>query len=252
MRVVSFLKYIVLFTLFCVCFLVYTLPASFAWQTLQPLVEKDSKLLGVSVNDVAGTIWHGQALIQYQNSIGLINWRVRFSQLLKGQTGLDLSLDSDVGRLSGTLWGGLTEQSVIIDSANVDLKRLNSFLVRQKVVLDGELLVKNVLLVRRDKKIADSIGVLSWTGGNISYPAGRDIHVRDIPPFRGEISWQEPVVHLGIRDDNADFDVISVTLDQAGWLKVSTKKRLLDIAQEPWPSSTKEDQPVFSLRQKIF
>jgi hypothetical protein len=165
---------------------------------------------------------------------------------------VDVRFDSDIGHLSGAVFGGLNEQSALIHSAQIYLKSVSPHLTRQKVSLDGELNLKNVLLVLRNKKIADSIGALHWTGGNISYPAGREVHTRDLPAFRGNVKWLEPNVFLGIRDENASFDVISVLLEQSGWLKLSTTKRVLDLAQEPWPSSSREDQVVFSMRQKLF
>ncbi len=252
MRVISFIKYVILFALLYVSFLVYSLPAGFLWQYLKPFVEQDLRRINLQVGDIGGTVWDGQVLLKYRGSAGILMWNLSSAKVMQGQLGIDVRVTSDVGVINGSIYGGLDEQSIMLDSAHVYLKNVNPHLISQKVSLDGELDIKNVLLVLRDKKIADSIGSLRWTGGNISYPAGREVHVRDLPAFRGNIKWDEPNVLLGIRDENAGFDVITLLLEQSGWLKLNTTKRVLDLAQEPWPSSSREDQVVFSMRQKLF
>jgi hypothetical protein len=244
MRFVSLLKYIVIFAFFVACFLVYTLPASFVWQFAQPHVQKNLLHLNIKVNDVAGTVWHGQALVQAPHNAGVLEWQFDFSSVLAGQVGAKISLNADPGTLD--------EQFLSIEHAQISLKRLNAYLIRQKITLDGDFQVKNVRLVRRERRIADSIGSLSWTGGTISYPAGKDIHTRELPPFKGDIHWQDQAALLGLRDDKAGFDVVTVVLDQKGWLRLNATKRLLDLADEPWPRSAKEEQSVFSLRQQVF
>lgn len=252
MRILGFFKYLFLFVVLFSCFLIYTLPAAFVWGYLSPHVSNQLKQMRLDITNVAGTVWRGQVLLNYQGHNVLAGWHLEGSQLLSGKLGVVIDAKSSLGELHGEVFSNLNDHDVSIRSAKVFLGKVTPFISKTKVVLDGVFEAENVRLVLHEKEITDSMGLFSWSGGDISYPVGRQHHQRSLPPFEGIISWQDPNIHLGIRDDSSDFDVIEVMLSQAGMLRVSAKKRILDIAKENWPSSDGPRKSVFSIRRKIF
>jgi len=248
----KFLFYVSVFLLSLFCFLVATLPANFVWQSiLSPQV--NTRGMGLDVISVDGTVWQGRALISYKSLSSVVNWNISVIDALSLSLPIEINVDSQVGKAQLFASIGLSQSSLEIVKADVDVSKLSPVFQRQRVVLDGDLLVKNLLVNINERKISSASGLASWSGGDIAYPVGRQLHERNLPSFRAELSSSaEGDVQLGIRDADAKFNVIDLKLDEKGEVMLKVTRRLLDISNEAWPKNSREQDVVFKIKKMIY
>jgi len=233
-------------------FLVATLPASVAWQHL---VVPYTKVLsfGVQARAFEGSIWDGRAYISFRHLEGVLEWNVLPKGLISGTLPIELELQSSAGKLTSSAELGLEVQKLNVRSIELALEPLNVFTKVQRVSVSGDVFGKNVELVVRDNKVESASGSFTWSGGPVVYPAGRDLHERILPPFSGRITTESPYeVRLGIRDQDASFDIMSGSINAQGDGLWEVTRRLLDIADEPWSPNSKETDVVFKVKKPIY
>jgi len=232
-------------------FLVANLPASVAWNhgVLPYTSVKSSKVVAKAFS---GTVWNGQAHIVYRHVEGVLSWDLKMRELLLGRLPVELSLHSTVGELDANLEAGVFNQKLVIDSARIDMPKLNPFFRAKRIKLDGELFAKNIEVQLDEQVLASIDGRFNWSGGAVAYPAGREIHERNMPAFSGQVTTRENGdLYLGIKDQDASFDVMRGSWDASGTVLWEVTRRVLDIADEPWSANSEETDVVFKLKKPI-
>lgn len=244
--------YLCLFLLSLSFFLILMLPASVVWEKgIAPQV--NTRQLGIDVQSVVGTIWDGQALIRYQGLSGIIKWDVSADGLLSFSLPVALNLESEVGDLNADLAISLSKIKAKVTQAQIDLKPLTPLFRAQRVSLDGELFVKDLEIHIEDNKLAQAQGMASWSGGDIAYPAGRAVHERSLPMFKAVLKTAESgEIYLGVRDPQANFDVINADLKTDGTAMLRITRRLLDLSSEPWSQNSTEQDVVFKVKKVLY
>ena len=248
----KFLFYTSVFLMGLGCFLVATLPANFVWQSLlSPQI--NTRAMGLEVVSVDGTVWEGRALISYKSVSSIIDWNISVMDALSLSLPIEINVDSEIGKAQLFASIGLSQSSLEIVKADVDVSKLSPIFQRQRVVLDGDLLVKNLRVNINEQKISSASGLASWSGGNIAYPVGRQLHERNLPSFRAELSSSaEGSVQIGVRDADAKFNVVDLNLDAEGEVMLKVTRRLLDISNEAWPKNSREQDVVFKVKKMIY
>jgi hypothetical protein len=231
--------------------LLITMPANFVWQRL-PEINQHLARIGLSVVDMEGTVWRGKALLRYQTLHGLLSWDVHVLSMLRMRLPVDVHLKSDAGEAALLLELTRTGQRLQIPRAELELARLSPLLKPQRVTLDGQLLVLDVEFMFTRQVVDYVAGQLSWSGGKIGYPAGRQVRERTMPPFEGLLSMQEDQAHFGLREAGGRFDLVEATLNRDGEAMARVKGRLFELAQEPLPGNYGEQDSVFKVKQKIL
>jgi len=244
--------YLSLFLLSLLLFLLATLPANFVWQ--QAL---SSKLIGknlpIKVLAIEGTVWGGKALVRYQKIESIVDWDISLMGLLSLGLPIDVQVNSQVGSLELGANVGLNSASIEVVSADIDLIYLTPLFRRHRVKLDGSFVAKNIQLEVVDNQIRSARGLLSWSGGDISYPAGRKVHERTLPMFKGKLETKENGdIYIGVRDTGASFDLIEGHLGSGGSAMLKVKRRLLDLSDEAWPQNSREQDVVFKVKKNIY
>jgi hypothetical protein len=231
-------------------FLVVTIPASILWQQVEN--EVPLKRYGVQVEGAEGTIWDGRLKIAYHGLGSVIAWHFKAPSIhdLSLPVKFDVSGDAGVAHFMARL--GLKKQSVTITHAEVQTEALNRFFTRQGIKLAGKVLVNDLTLTVSGRKIRYVVGKISWSGGDIAYPAGVELHNRSLPPFYAEFSRKDKLTKLSVRDKDASFDVIDGELTQDGVATVQVKRRLLDLSDEYWPANSNEQDVIFKVRRKLM
>ena len=228
------------------------MPASFVWQRLiEPQLHLQQT--GVSVLAVDGRVWAGQAHIRYQQLEFIADWDILLSGLMTAAIPIDLTVQSHAGfaELSARL--GLSESRIELKSADIDLQPLTPLFKRQRIELSGQMRVKDLVFDIVEQRVRSADGGFSWSGGEIAYPAAGSVHKREMPAFLGKIdSTGDGVIRMGIRDNQADFDLIEGTLQQDGTALITVKRRLLDLADEVWPRNSSEQDVVFKVKKVIY
>ena len=245
------LYFLMFFLSLFVC-LVLLLPASIVWDKFLS-TQLNARQLGINVQKVVGTIWNGQALIVYRGLSGIIHWNVDPSEVWMLSLPMSVSVNSQVGKLDAAIKSTFASVQAEIIKAEIDLKPLTPMFKAERVSLDGELFVKNLSVVMEDKKIKSAAGMASWSGGDIAYPAGREVHQRNMPMFKAIVETKESgEIYLSVRDSQATFDVIDATLalDGTGMLRIT--RRLLDLSDEPWSLNSREQDVVFKVKKMLY
>lgn len=242
---------ILVFVLAFAVFIVATLPASVAWKhVIAPATKVQSA--GVIAKSFDGTLWNGRAHIAFRHLEGVLSWDIQFAGLFGGSLPIDIGLESTAGELEAALDVGLSKQNAELKTMRLELGKLNPFLRAKRVKVDGELMVKNVVFALRRSTVERIEGRFSWSGGAVSYPAGREIHDRVLPAFSGAANTDNAgLISLAIRDQDASFDTMRGSWSQNGDALWEVTRRVLDIAQEPWSANSSETDVVFKVKKPI-
>jgi hypothetical protein len=244
--------YLSLFLLSLMLFLLASLPAEIVWHKgVVPQLKGNN--IPVEVLSLNGTIWDGQALVRYQDIESIVNWDVSILGVLSLELPVALKINSQVGLVDIRASIGLNSIYVELLSADIELAKLTPLFKRQRVKLDGQLVAKDIQFEVVDNQFKSASGLLSWSGGNITYPAGRQLHERTLPMFKGRlVTKTNGDIFLGVRDVGASFDLIEGLLDIEGSALLTVKRRLLDLSDEAWPQNSQEKDTVFKVKKNIY
>ncbi|KZZ59520.1 hypothetical protein A3762_00635 [Oleiphilus sp. HI0125] len=232
-------------------FLLSSLPASVLWtKVIEPAVK--TKSLGIMPKSFAGTAWDGEAYVSFRHLEGVFSWKLSVLDVFGGSIPLQVDVRSTAGDASAILDIGLRDQSLSIETLRLDTEKLNPFLRIHRVKATGEVYVKDLSVRLEKRRVASIDGRFTWAGGEVSYPAGRDIRDRVMPAFGGQIQTQESGdIVLGIRDQEASFDTMRVTWSANGDALWEVTRRVLDVAQEPWAANSTEQDVVFKVKKPV-
>ncbi len=245
------LLYFLLFFVSLTIFVVLTVPAAFVWKQVAPNV--NLRPVGVQVQSLRGNLWQGQVLARVQGVPVLLSWHVDAGGLMTASLPVDLLIESGMGEVDAHLHAGFGGIELTVPRADVTLAGLNPALRRERLVLDGQLQIQNLFVRWQDGRPVSAEGAMAWSGGDIAYPAGRNTHQRNLPAFSGRLSTNEQgAINLDIRDRDAQFAVIEAQLTEQGVGLLEVKRRLLDLADEPWSVRSKESDVVFKVKKPLF
>ncbi len=233
-----------------IAFLIATLPIGVIWGQVSPKLPL--RQLQLDVNGLSGTVWNGEALISVRGIEGVLGWDVSVMGLFTGQLPIDLALKSHVGDIQTTVKLTIGGGEIYNTKGEVRLAAFNPILKGQRLTLDGDVKIENLVLSYQGGQIAAASGLLNWTGGRVQYPAGRDTHENQFPPFVATLGQKADDVVVAIRDSQSSVNSIEADLDKTGMATVRVKRRLLDVANEPWPKNSSESDVVFKVRRKIL
>jgi len=244
--------YLSLFLLSLMLFLLASLPADVIWyKGVAPQLKGHN--IPVKVLSLDGTIWDGQALVRYQNIESIVDWDISVLGLLSLELPVDLQVKSQVGVIDLKASIGFGSSYVELISADIDLAHLTPLFKRQKVTLSGQFVAKGIQFEVVDNQFKTASGLLSWSGGDIAYPAGRQLHERTLPMFKGRLETKtNGDIFFGVRDAGASFDLIEGLLSPEGSAMLTVKRRLLDLSDEAWPQNSKEKDTVFKVKKNIY
>lgn len=232
-------------------FLVFLVPAAFVWEQVAP--KGALKKLGVRVEQVQGRLWEGQALVSYQGLQTIVDWDLHTAGLSSLSLPLDLSLNSHVGTAKARAELGMGGIELNVERLDADLATLNRIAARKRVKLSGDLMIRGLSAQLTGDKVVNAEGKFSWTGGDISYPAGRQTRERTVVPMQGVVQTRDDgQIYLGIKDSGGAFDLIEGTLSREGEAFLQVKRRLLDLVDEPWSSKSTETDTVFKVKKVLY
>ena len=231
-------------------FLIATLPVSLVWAKVSP--QLPLKQLQINVKAVSGSVWKGSALIASRGIEGVLSWDIAVLGSLTGKLPVKLSLKSNIGSFQTKARFSLNGAELTDTKGNINLSGLNPILKRNRLTLAGEVSIESLTLAFYDGVITTANGRFSWSGGEVKYPAGRDIHGGQFPPVVGLINQKNGITRLSIRDNQSSVGLLEGELDASGMGTIRVKRRLLDLANEPWPKNSSESDVVFKAKRKIL
>jgi hypothetical protein len=227
-------------------FLVIFAPASAAWS----LIDKDvqDRIPDLNVSRVGGTIWNGEAEIQFrQFPPSTLNWQLSPGKLIQGTANIHLLVDGQGHSIKaeatlGASYGSLQSARGVVSSDYV-----NKVSEQFGLIFSGDLEFQEFNVAANSDWITAATGSAHWTGGQILINQSQTIL---LPPLDGELYYQNQQLIFDITDQN--LQLIQIILKQSGWAEVDIKSRMLELANLPLPNGSHPDETILLLEEKIL
>jgi len=234
-------------------FIVARAPAGPVWRLLAPQVT--SALPGINVNRVEGTVWRGQARVQYANMLpSQVNWDLTLSGLVSGQLPFAATIDGDSHHIDIT--GSLSPTQLHIESLTGTLagRYLSQYAQRYQIQLAGELNIISLRLATDQRWPTEALGNLNWNGGAVSIPGSQGRQNLQLPALHGQLTMLDNQLQLQIRDSIAGTgnELLTVSLLPTGWATVAIKTRMFKLAGIILPGNQGPDDMALTLEEKLF
>ena len=245
-----FLIYCVIALLSFLAFVAVLAPAAPVWS----LVSKDVLRLQPDLNVlmVDGTIWTGNAEISYrQLPTSVLSWDIAALALFKRKLHAQLNLAGDFHHFETELQ--MTQSDLLINNLNGTLNSqyINVVSKPQGLTFNGDISAEALSLKASPKRVHSASGHISWPGGKIiSRTEAAGTRIFDLPPLDGELSMLGENLRLNIHHNNQT--AVDIQLKPNGWVLVSVKALLFDLANQPWPAGTKLSDSVLEFEEKIL
>ena len=164
-------------------------------------------------------------------------------------------MDIDNSILQGK--SSISGENIITNtSGTVGSTLLNRIFSEYDIILDGSLSVENLSLVNdRNKKfsINQLDGLLTWTGGEITYMLAQSPVTIISPVFELEFFHKTPnIIEAKLKTSSYNFPLLLASLSEGGNLKVKVTKAFTKIFGNEWPGTDSEEQIVLELEEYIF
>lgn len=231
--------------------LVVSLPTAFVLQQLEPKLPRGG--MPLHLTDPQGTLWNGQATLSAKPLEGRLAWVVQPGGLVRGELPLSVDFLAAGTALTVQLIGHLDRDVQATLAGRLALAALDPMLRQHQLSLPGEV---NLQAVRLDYDagtawLRQAEGRLDWPGGEVSYRAGREQRVTQVPPLTGVLSLQGEDLHLAIDLAETGKNLIEIRLGRDGTARVEVRRRLVDVLQLPVRQTGTEETIVFKVQQRL-
>jgi hypothetical protein len=222
-------------------------PAAPAWKLLSGKVNVPN----FSVLQVHGTIWNGQAGLQYQQfPTSLLTWQLDPLALVSGTIDIAFHIAGDGHDFKGEARINSSGFNVSNLRGFMHSRYMNTVSQPQGLTFSGEIKADNVSFVSDWIWFNEAEGHIYWPGGRIVSVTPAGSQVLDLPSLDGDIGLVEDRVQLLIHYQQAGLIDIQVKSD--GWIIVAVKARLFDLAQLPFPAGMNLQDTVLEFEEKIL
>lgn len=230
--------------------LVVLVPAGWLWQQASARMQLPPE---VQVRQVSGKAWSGAAgaivagypvRLEWQlgaPSLGGLSLPVRFS-LVSSQSSVDGRVTVD---WQGS--GSLDARGRLAVGEFEDLIRRSG-----GAVIEGDVTVDRLELSWRDGRVTGADGTGRWAGGEVTWPMGNSVGRADFPPMQATLDSTDDGVALVVAEQGGDGPAAEAAIRWNGMMDLRVYKRMVDLADQPWPDSAGPDDVVFRVRQPLI
>ena len=251
-------------------FLIVAAPAATVWSVM----DDDMRLAfpRLQVNDISGSIWHGQSRFRYW-SLPTLNlaWEVSPWQLLLGRIAVQPRITGSGLVAAGAVERSWGNTSVSIPDAKISSGLINHITSQYGLRLTGEFSVRQFFAEFDPHRLQEVSGEITWSGGLTYIEIAGQTITRNLPPLTGSLSLgtalEQPFEHatgqaqrsksliLTVTGEGQEMMRISVQPD--GWVESALTHEFMRRANIGFFGSagdmgTGEDKPAFRLKQKVF
>ena len=238
--------WIPLFIVFYFLFALVNMPVGFIWKYVSPYIH----VANIKVDNLGGTLWQGSGNISFRRDMATVKWDISPASLFLGKVAGDITITNPVANVTSQFSTGLSGFKVSHLNGYVEDMLVNPYLSSYKVKVSGRLWIEDVSLTGNYSGSVEDIAVTAnWTGGEVSYPVGRDIHTRQIPAMDIVATPVADKTTFSVKDKESK-PIISGELLADGWMTVNLHKHMIEVADEAWPTGNQDI--IFSSKQKVF
>ena len=230
--------------------LIVFMPAGWVWRW----VARDVQLPpGLVVSQLDGTLWHGQALLRYQQLPVRLDWNVKAGDVFQGQLPVDWRAGAGKSRLQGRIVASASKKVALQASGRLHMADFARWVREQGgAQLAGDVVIRHLSLSMTDNGWQDVSGLAQWAGGLVTWPMGGSQQQADMPAMQATLTEQRGTLDLSISKAGTNQSAARVTLASSGVMSLMVYRRLLDLAGQSWPQSVPPGGMVFSMRQRVM
>lgn len=236
---------------------IYQLPAQWTWQQVTQQINLDPRLV---VDDIQGTVWRGQADIDYNRyQVGQLDWDFNASSLASLAIGGQWVLTASTHELTGLASAGMKRLAVNEVNGYLDNQLLNVVSRTYGIDLPGRLGMDSIQLefdltqpVEALPYIELADGRINWTGGSVIYTVGRLRQRLQLPALTAQLSERDGGLLLAIEAINSPGVLATVLLRQDGFSVIQLRARLAELANFAYASGLNPDEVLLEIKEKLF
>jgi hypothetical protein len=217
---------------------------------LLPMVEPRVQAVGISLSEVNGSLWNGQALVKEKN-IGSLNvqWDVKLGSLLLLKAPIEITASNSNLNVEGVVTLSPFNLSVSELNGYIDEAAFQSIYKAYRADISGRLQINSVAATMSwGKQLGEASGDLSWSGGPISIPVGRSTQNYEVPTMLGVVTSDDNQWVANI-NGSASQQYIQASLTQEGMATLSVKRILATEMNIPVPGS---GSSLLDVSQQVF
>lgn len=231
-------------------FLVIFAPASPAWSLVREDVQK--RIPDLKVYRVGGTIWNGEAEIQFrQFPPSALTWQLSPGELIiNGAANIHLSAHGQGHSFQARATLEASSGSLQFIKGVISGDYINEVSEQFGLIFSGDLEIHELNVSSDSHWITGATGSAHWTGGQILLNTSPERQTIVLPPLDGELYFQNQQLILDILEQQSLL--LQIILKQSGWAEIAIKGRMLEVANLQLPNGAHPDETILLLEEKIL
>ena len=230
--------------------LVVWVPAGWVWHQASRHLQLPPQ---VDVQQVSGRLWDGAAGVVVAGFPARVQWRLGWPSLNAMQLPIGFSLSSSQSRVEGDVsigWPGSLDVSARGQIAVAEFEDL----IRQSggAMIEGLVSIDRLRLAWDDNRLQQADGIGRWDGGLVTWPMGNQTGQAVFPAMQANLDTTDGGVALTVAEQGGDGPAADASILWNGMMEVRVYKRMVDLAQQPWPDTARPGDVVFRVRQPIL
>ena len=230
--------------------LIVLVPAGWLWQQASAQVQLPEQ---VRVQQVSGRLWDGAAGVVVAGFPARLKWQLGWPSLSGVTLPLQFSVSSSQSRVEGVAragWQGNFEVSANGLIAVAEFEQL----IRQSggAMIEGTVSVDRFEMSWADGRLKSADGLGRWDGGRVTWPMGNQVGQAVFPPMQADLDTVDGGVSLVVAEQGASGPAADASILWDGMMELRVYKRMVDLAQQPWPDSARPGDVVFRVRQPLL
>ena len=229
--------------------LIALVPAGWLWQQARGQVALPPE---VQVQQLAGQLWSGAAGLSIAGFPVRLEWHLGTPSL----TTLTLPVKFSVATAGSSVRGGALVSwpggGELSASGVIGVAEFEPLIRRSGgAVIEGDVTIDRLDLVWSDQALKQAAGFGRWAGGVVTWPMGNNQGRADFPPMQATMDSTSDGISLVVSEQGGEGPAANANIAWTGMMDLRVYKRMVDLAQQPWPDSARPDDIVFRVRQPL-
>jgi general secretion pathway protein N len=230
--------------------LVTLVPAGWLWQQVQSRVAPPSE---VRVEQVNGLLWKGVAGLVVAGFPVRAEWSLGAPSLSSLAVPVDFALSTASSSITGDALVSLQGNGEMNARGLIGVTEFEPLIRRSGgAVIEGDVTIDRLKLTWADQTISRADGLARWSGGRVTWPMGDTQGQADFPPMKAVMDSTADGIALEVSQEGGDGPAAVADIRWTGIADLRVYKRMVDLAQQPWPDSASPDDVIFRVRQPVI
>lgn len=230
--------------------LIVFVPAGWVWHQASSYVSLPPQ---VQVRQVAGRVWDGAAGVVIAGFPLRVQWQLGWPSVTALEQPVRVSVESMQSSVSGDITLGWPENARVNAHGEIAVAEFEELIRRSGgAMIEGDVSIDRLTLEWADERIARADGLARWAGGRVNWPMGNQTGQADFPPMQATLDTTEGGLALVVAEQAGSGPAADANILWNGMMELRVYKRMIDLADQPWPNSASPNDVVFRVRQPLL